>query len=75
MNNIKRIEQKFNALPPDLLNELESYLDFLLQKIKTSEKGEFKQNWAGSMKKFRKKYTSIELQKKSLEWRSNDVIG
>ena len=29
-----------------------------------------RQNWAGALREYREQYTSLELQKKALEWRS-----
>jgi hypothetical protein len=33
--------------------------------------GKLKQNWAGALSDYREKYTSLELQKKALEWRGD----
>ncbi len=30
-----------------------------------------RQDWAGALKDFRDKYTSLDLQKKSLDWRGD----
>ena len=69
MNNLKKIEQKISSLSPGLIYDLELYLDFLLQKFKSTTHSKLKQKWAGALKEYRSKYTSIELQKKSLDWR------
>ena len=33
-------------------------------------KRKLQQNWAGALREYREQYTSLELQKKALEWRS-----
>ena len=70
MRNLKSIEHKIHNLPPTLIDEVELYLDFLLQKFKVPPKGKLKQSWAGALKEYRSEFTSIELQKKALDWRS-----
>ena len=71
MNQIRNIERKINNLPLFLMNDIELYIDFLSQKYSKIKVGKFKQSWAGALKEYSKEYTSIELQKKSLEWRIN----
>lgn len=34
------------------------------------KKGKLSQNWAGALRDYKEQYTSLELQKKALEWRS-----
>ena len=67
MRAIKNIETKINQLTPDLINELENYLDYLINKRTTKKPGKLTQNWAGGLKG--ENYNSIELQKKALDWR------
>ncbi len=38
-------------------------------KLERDEKKGFKFNWEGGLKEIRNKYTSVELQHKSMEWR------
>ena len=40
-----------------------------MRKRKKKQGLKLQQYWAGGLRRFRGKYTSIELQKKSLEWR------
>ena len=71
MNNFKIIEKKINQLSPNLVNKLDDYLNYLLEQNKTKNDSKIlNQSWAGGLKDFKKKYTSIELQKLSLEWRT-----
>ncbi len=71
MNNLKTIEKKISQLPPSLVGKLGDYLDYLLsQKVVKKESKVLSQGWAGGLKEFKKKYSSIELQKLSMEWRT-----
>ena len=47
MHTLKSIERKVNKLPPDLIAELNEYIDFLLAKSKKKkgEKIESKVGW------------------------------
>ena len=70
MKNLKTIENKINKLPSSLIGEVEDFVDFLLNKNRQMNKRKLQQNWAGSLKDFSDKYSSVELQKKALEWMS-----
>lgn len=69
MGNLKTIENKIQNLPPDLIDDLNDYINFLLSKSKHKKKRKLKQDWAGSLGDISNNYSSIELQKKALEWR------
>jgi len=65
------IKSKFEELPEDLRKEVYDFMEFLLQKHGSSKakKGKFKFDWEGGLSELKDKYTSVELQHKSLEWR------
>jgi hypothetical protein len=65
MPTLKEFVEK---LPPDLQQEVKDYIEFLLEKRHTKHKGELKLDWRGALRDLRDKYTSVELQHKSLEW-------
>ena len=67
MKAIKEIEAKISRLSPGLIDELEHFLDQLINKNKTHQSGKLRQDWAGGLKDI--KMSSIDLQKKALEWR------
>jgi hypothetical protein len=71
MSKIEEIERKISKLPPGAISELDLYLDTLLKKVKQAESkdGKLKQDWGGALKEWKKDFTSLELQKKALEWR------
>lgn len=69
--HISSIEKKANSLPLHLVKEVEDFIDFLLKKnnLKAKESHKLNQKWAGALKHYKNKYTSIELQKLALNWR------
>ena len=62
------LEEKIRALPPELYQEVEDYLTELIEKNSVEKSDKIKQSWAGALKEFRDKYTSLALQKKAIEW-------
>lgn len=66
MTKLKELKSKLERLSPGEINDLDLFVEALLKKYKS---GQFKQNWAGGLKAFKKQFSSIELQKKALEWR------
>ena len=71
MKDIKNIENKIHKLSPQLLEEVEDFIDFLISKKQNNRNQEkrLKQDWAGALNEFSNQYSSVELQKKALEWR------
>ncbi len=68
--NMKSLEEMIKELPPDLRQEVEDFIEFLLKKRKKKRK-KLKQDWAGGLKDLKDKYTSLELQKKALRLRGD----
>lgn len=66
-----QIEQKIKELPPELKHEVEDFVDFLIEKKMAKRGKKLRQDWAGALSDFRDQYTSLELQKKSLDWRGD----
>jgi len=62
------LKELLEQLPPDLQEEAKDFVEFLLQKRGTKEKGELKLQWRGALRELRDQYTSVELQHKALEW-------
>ena len=71
MKDTKNIENKIHKLSPQLLEEVEDFIDFLISKKQNNRNQEkrLKQDWAGALNEFSNQYSSVELQKKALEWR------
>jgi hypothetical protein len=67
MKAIKDIESKINKLSPGMINELDRYLDYLINKRGSNRSKGLKQEWAGAIQDIH--MSSVELQKKALDWR------
>jgi hypothetical protein len=67
---IEKIESKINNLPPKIQRQIIDYIDFLSKKYGVhGKKYKLKFDWEGSLSELGKKYTSVDLQHKSAEWR------
>ncbi|NQT35203.1 DUF2281 domain-containing protein [bacterium] len=67
------LEEKVKALPPELQQKVEEFMESLVKKRGKKEKRMMKLDWRGGLKHLRDKYSSVELQHKSLEWRDESV--
>ncbi len=67
MEDLKGLIEK---LPPELSQEVSDFIEFLLKK-RARCKGKLRLDWAGGLREFRDQFTSLELQKKALEWRGD----
>ncbi len=68
---MSRIEEMVKDLSPNLRQEAEDFIEFLLSKHSRKPATKLKQDWAGALREYKDKYTSLELQKKALEWRED----
>jgi hypothetical protein len=68
---MKNLEERIKELPPELHQEVMDFVDFLLEKRGRRPGRKLRQDWAGALKDYREQYTSLELQKKALEWRGD----
>ncbi len=66
---MKTIEDQIRELPPELQQEVEDFVGFLLEKYGRKTEAKLKFDWEGALKDWRDHYTSVELQHKILEWR------
>lgn len=62
------IEDKIRELPPELQQEVQDFVDFLMEKYRPKKKVELKLDWRGALSDLKDQYTSVELQHKALEW-------
>jgi len=63
--------RRATELPENLQREVADFIEFLAERRKRKAGYRLRQDWAGAMKEYRDQYTSLELQKKSLEWRGD----
>ena len=67
---IKPLDQILKELPQESQAEVRAFVESLIEKQKRQTAGHLAQNWAGGLEDFREQFTSLELQKKSLDWRA-----
>ena len=63
------VEEKIRMLPPDLREEAIQYIDELVKRSKRSGPATFRCAAEGSLAELGKRFSSVELQHKALEWR------
>ena len=68
-NSSKSLFKLVNNLPPHFHKEVKDFVENLMQKKDRKTSTTLCQDWAGALKDYKNKYTSLELQKKALEWR------
>ncbi len=67
------IEEMVKQLPEELQNEVVRFIQSLLQKRTKRQRVQMEFDWAGALKDFKDRYTSVELQHKISEWRIGDL--
>lgn len=65
MQSLKELTEK---LPPELRQEVQDFVEFLLERRARRPKRKTRFEWAGALKDLRDRYTSVELQHKIAEW-------
>jgi hypothetical protein len=66
----RSLEEIVRALPPDSQAKVRQFVQSL-QQPDNGEAKKLAQNWAGALSDYREKYTSLDLQRKALEWRGD----
>ena len=64
----ERLQALVKELPPELHEDVIGYIESLLLKDKPKDKY-LRRDWGGALKGHYDDYTSLELQKKALDWR------
>lgn len=62
------LEEVIRQLPPALQQEVYDFAQFLLERKVQPKQKKLRLTWAGALREFRDQFTSLELQKKALEW-------
>ncbi len=66
--DIDTIEDMIKGLPPEFRQEVFDFVEFLKEKKIRRRQKKLRMTWAGALKEFREQFTSLELQKKAIEW-------
>jgi hypothetical protein len=65
------LDDVIKELPSELQKEVLDFVQFLIAKRKRKRRHKLRQDWAGALREYRDRYTSLELQRKALEWRGD----
>ncbi|WP_322800994.1 DUF2281 domain-containing protein [Thermoflexus sp.] len=68
MHAAQDLKELIDQLPPELLQEVRDFVEFLLERRVAGPKTELKLDWKGALRDLRDQYTSVELQHKIAEW-------
>ena len=68
---MKTLEEMIRDLSPDAQRQVAKFVRHLAESAKSAPKRKLDQRWAGALKKYRDQYTSLQLQRKALEWRGD----
>ncbi|MFC1714309.1 DUF2281 domain-containing protein [Candidatus Poribacteria bacterium] len=71
---MKTLEELIKELPPELRQEVHDFASFLVERRGQPKQEKLRMTWAGGLREFRDQFTSLELQKKALEWRDDQCI-
>ena len=68
--NKEKINIKIKQLPDHLADEVNDYIDFLINKYgkEGPQKTGFKFDWEGGLSDLKDKFSSVDLQHKASEW-------
>jgi hypothetical protein len=69
--SLQTLNELFKSLPPTSQAEVINFAEFIAKKRKKKARRKLRQSWAGALAEYRDQYTSIELQKLAMEWRTN----
>jgi hypothetical protein len=61
------LEELIRALPPELHQEVEDFISFLIEKRTRKPKGGLKLDWFGALQNMSDQYSSVELPHKILD--------
>jgi hypothetical protein len=70
-SSTKQIEELVQELPPEAQIEVRDFVEFLLIKHGRRTSRPLRQDWAGALREHRSQYTSLDLQRKALDWRGD----
>lgn len=65
---MESLEEIMARLPPEHQKEVRDFAQFLAEKRVEPRRRKLRLDWAGGLREFRDRFTSLELQKDSLDW-------
>jgi hypothetical protein len=73
--SVEKIVQMVGELPPNLQQEVEDFVEFLLEKSQREPKYTPTFVWAGALQEMRQEYSSVDLQHQISGWRLENSKG
>jgi hypothetical protein len=73
MSTTEQLVELVKALPEDLQSEVADFARFLRESRVVQKRTKFRFDWAGAGRHLKDKFTSVELQHKTLDWWSDDI--
>jgi len=68
---MKPLDQLIKELPPESQAEVRNFVESLIERRRHKSEVYLRQTWAAALEDYREQFTSLELQKKSLDWRGD----
>jgi hypothetical protein len=68
---MKTLEEMIRDLPPEAQRQVIDFIRQLAGATEVLPKPKLNQRWAGALKQYRDRYTSLDLQQKAFEWRGD----
>jgi len=65
---VQSLVEMIESLPPELQQEVRDFVTFLMETRVRPRRKYLRLTWAGGLRDLREQFTSLELQKKILEW-------
>jgi hypothetical protein len=73
--SVEKIAQMVRELPPNLQQEVEDFVEFLLERSQREPKNTPTFEWAGALQEMRPEYSSVNLQHQISQWRLENSRG
>ncbi|MCY3542867.1 MAG: DUF2281 domain-containing protein [Chloroflexi bacterium] len=70
----EEIVERVQFLPEDKQREVLTFIESLASEKEDIPKAGLRQDWAGALSEYEDGLTSVELQKKALEWRVERLV-
>ena len=65
---MKSLDDKIRELPPQLQQEVESFIQSLSERAKAKETVQPRLDWRGALQELSGEYSSVDLQHQALDW-------
>jgi mRNA-degrading endonuclease RelE of RelBE toxin-antitoxin system len=68
---MEKLEDLIRQLPADLQRQVRDFAQSLLERSDHPRQKTLRMTWSGALREYRDQYTSLDLQKKALQWRGD----